>query len=105
MILVYDITSTMHSIILSIIVSWYLLFLESQCKMYKIYLSLIFIVIRVMIQYHIMILLSPLSSLIDAPRQVFCQHGMHDTIYNTPIVASLMHMILVNHTTPTNLNA
>jgi hypothetical protein len=51
-----------------------------------IYLLLHFLVLRVMIRYHIMTPLSHLSSLIV----VFCLHGMHDsTTYDTPIVTSL----------------
>jgi hypothetical protein len=53
------------------------------------HLSLHFLVLRVMILYHIMILVSSLSSLIDTPHQLFCMHGMHDTAYDTSIVASL----------------
>jgi hypothetical protein len=53
------------------------------------HLQLHFLVLRVIIQYHIMIPLSSLFSLIDVPRQLFCMHGMHDTAYDTSIVASL----------------
>jgi hypothetical protein len=71
MILVYDIISTIHSIIL-LYHSLMYCFLEFQCKyVYKLYLSLIFLVIRVMIQYHIMIILH-LSLLIDVSHQLFC---------------------------------
>jgi hypothetical protein len=50
-------------------------------------MSLIFLVIHVIIQYHIMILLSPVSSIIDAPHQIFYQHDIHNTIYNISIGA------------------
>jgi hypothetical protein len=39
-----------------------------------------FLVLRVMILYHIMIPLSPLSLLIVAPYKNKFQHDMHDTI-------------------------
>jgi hypothetical protein len=53
------------------------------------------LVLCVMILYHTMIPLSPLSSLIVASHQLFCQHGMHDTTFDTTIMASLIGKTMI----------
>jgi hypothetical protein len=45
-----------------------------------------FLVLCVMIQYQIMVPLSPLSSLIIVSHQNFCSGGMHDTSYEVMIL-------------------
>jgi hypothetical protein len=52
-----------------------------------IYLLVDFFILRVMIRYHIMIPLSPLSSLIIVSHQIFVYVAC--IIYDTPIVTSL----------------
>jgi hypothetical protein len=50
------------------------------------HLLLHFLVLRAMILYHIMILVSSVSCVTSA----FYMYGMHDTAYDTSIVASLI---------------
>jgi hypothetical protein len=53
-----------------------------------IYLLVDFLVLRVMIQYHIMIPLSPLFINCHAISDFYLR-GIHDTSYETPIITSL----------------
>jgi hypothetical protein len=65
-----------------------------------VYMMLVdFLVLYVMILYYIIITLSLLSSLIVTPRSDFCQHGMHDTSYDTLIMTSLMVIASFSRTT------
>jgi hypothetical protein len=52
------------------------------------YLLVDFLILRVMIPYHIMIPLSSLFINCHATSN-FCLNGMHDTSYDTPIVTNL----------------
>jgi hypothetical protein len=65
------------------------------------YLLLVdFLVLRVMIKYHIMILANCRAT------SDFCQHSMHDTSYDTPIVTSLRNIkqAICDGTLPTFLS-
>jgi hypothetical protein len=56
------------------------------------YLSLYFLVLRAMILYHIMILVS--SLIINwCVKLVFYMHEIHDTTYDTSIVANLRNAV------------